>query len=518
MSDPVPADHSSDSSLSDTPNVKAHKDVRDLALPTVAIDATTQARPGMWASWKRGSDEPWARYALRMCREGHSVPDAFLTVAGSQIGQIMLTTPNALWKAGLISGGLFSLVAIVCSIFTTYLMNVLYLERKRRMLAAGTWAKASQHVTQYHDVLGFFLGKQMRVVVQIIICLQLLGTGIAQVIACAADWYSIDKTHSKRELQVIWGAVLQVFVLFPSFKHFRILNIAALAGTTMTAIYILHETRVNGFGDINHARLWPADQPNGAITAPQYFFTGCAVLLNALGGHSIMIEMMDAMESPKQYTTAYTGGWLWTIFLVVPHSIAVNLSFPKLIGGADNVYGLLPMSKAKVASVALMIIHQLAAFAYYVLPAIFMWERLIKTHTRPWYIRLPSRLPVSLFIWAIAMAFPFYGAINSLMASVSVPFTAFALPALTFALLYRTQDNRQDAVLPPFSWLRVANWAPALLLSVFIVVFYLGFGFAAISYSLKTIVDNSRTYGILARCYQCPPNYESLLRPGNGGL
>lgn len=35
-----------------------------------------------------------------------------------------------------------------------------------------------------------------------------------------------------RELQLIWGGVLQVFVLFPSFKHFRILNIAALAGTT----------------------------------------------------------------------------------------------------------------------------------------------------------------------------------------------------------------------------------------------------------------------------------------------
>ncbi len=37
-----------------------------------------------------------------------------------------------------------------------------YLERKRRLIADGRWAKASQHVTQYHDVLGFFLGKQAR--------------------------------------------------------------------------------------------------------------------------------------------------------------------------------------------------------------------------------------------------------------------------------------------------------------------------------------------------------------------
>lgn len=33
---------------------------------------------------------------------------------------------------------------------------------------------------------------------------------------------------------------------------------------------------------------------------------------------------------------------------VVPHSISVNLSFPNKIGGADNVYGILPMSKGKV--------------------------------------------------------------------------------------------------------------------------------------------------------------------------
>ncbi len=42
-----------------------------------------------------------------------------------------------------------------------------------------------------------------------------------------------------RELQVIWGGVLQLFIFFPTFKHFRLLNIAALAGTTMTAIFLL---------------------------------------------------------------------------------------------------------------------------------------------------------------------------------------------------------------------------------------------------------------------------------------
>ncbi len=55
-----------------------------------------------------------------------------------------------------------------------------------------------------------------------------------------------------------------------------------------------------------------------------------------------------------------------------------------------------------------------AAYAYYVIPALIMWERLIKTHKLPFWIRLPSRLPVSLGVWLFAMAFPFYSTINSL--------------------------------------------------------------------------------------------------------
>ena len=68
----------------------------------------------------------------------------------------------------------------------------------------------------------------------------------------------------------------------------------------------------------------------------QYFFTGAAVLLNSLGGHAIAIEMMDAMEVPRHYTKAYVGGWLWTIFLIVPPSISINLAY-QLTGAPNQV-------------------------------------------------------------------------------------------------------------------------------------------------------------------------------------
>ena len=43
------------------------------------------------------------------------------------------------------------------------------------------------------------------------------------------------------------------------------------------------------------------------------------------------------------------------------------------------------------------------------------WEKLIHTHTKPDWIRLPSRLPVALLIWLLALLFPFYDTINSIM-------------------------------------------------------------------------------------------------------
>lgn len=47
---------------------------------------------------------------------------------------------------------------------------------------------------------------------------------------------------------------------------------------------------------LTHCRVCAAVAAGGA----QYFFTGSAVLMNALGGHAIAMEMMDVMETPKQ--------------------------------------------------------------------------------------------------------------------------------------------------------------------------------------------------------------------------
>lgn len=66
--------------------------------------------------------------------------------------------------------------------------------------------------------------------------------------------------------------------------------------------------------------------------------------------------------------------------------------------------------------------------------------------------------------------------------------------------------------------MQVGNWAPIFIICGLIAVVFIGFGGAAIAYSIKTIYDNSKAYGLFARCYQCAKNYERLLTNNANGL
>ena len=68
----------------------------------------------------------------------------------------------------------------------------------------------------------------------------------------------------------------------------------------------------------------------------------------------------------------------------------------------------MPVSGARDFSIVLMILHQFVAYALYVTPVFFMWEKLIKTHQKPLWIRLPSRFPVCKFSACLQVFCPCY--------------------------------------------------------------------------------------------------------------
>jgi hypothetical protein len=48
-----------------------------------------------------------------------------------------------------------------------------------------------------------------------------------------------------------------------------------------------------------------------------------------------------------------------------------------------------------------------------------------------------------------AVAFPFYGTINAVVASITSPLVAFAFPAAAYSWLHRTKARQQACLRPP---------------------------------------------------------------------
>ncbi len=88
--------------------------------------------------------------------------------------------------------------------------------------------------------------------------------------------------------------------------------------------------------------------------------------------------------------------------------ISVHPQSINRVAAADNIFALSgstqfpkdlvrppPPSDAKYAMAIMMIIHQFIAFALYGTSLMFIWEKLWRVHHRPWYIRIPVRVPLS---------------------------------------------------------------------------------------------------------------------------
>eukprot|EP00882_Tetradesmus_deserticola_P028341 GHRQ01031570.1.p1 GENE.GHRQ01031570.1~~GHRQ01031570.1.p1 ORF type:complete len:343 (+),score=116.09 GHRQ01031570.1:318-1346(+) len=281
--------------------------------------------------------------------------------------------------------------------------------------------------------------------VQVVVVVSLFGTNVAQIVASASDAYYLNDTNSldKRQLGIVFGALMQLSVLLPTLRHFRFINIFGLVGTTYTAWYIVVAAAMHGIAPNAGQRT---------ATSMRNFYNGFAVIMSAFGGHANAIEIMDSMFVPEGYTRVYGWSFLYIFSLTLPHSTAVQLAWPDQALHNGNVYGILPLTLAKQLSIYLMLVHQLIAFCLYSAPLYYMCEKALRVHTKPIYIRVLARLPVSLSVAAFAVAFPFYGTINAVVASITSPLVAFAFPAAAYSWLHRTTARQQACVRPPPRW------------------------------------------------------------------
>lgn len=75
-------------------------------------------------------------------------------------------------------------------------------------------------------------------------------------------------------------------------------------------------------------------------------------------------------------------------------------------------------------------------------PLYFLWEKLLGTHQARYIVRVGSRIPVVLVIWFLAVAFPFFGPINSILGALTTTFATYLLPVTLYLITYRTKEVR----------------------------------------------------------------------------
>lgn len=83
-----------------------------------------------------------------------------------------------------------------------------------------------------------------------------------------------------RDLALIFGGLMQLSVLLPTLRHFRVINMLGLLGTTYTAWFIVASAAQHGVSSAALGR-GPASTRD--------FFTGFAVIMSAFGGHAMSL-------------------------------------------------------------------------------------------------------------------------------------------------------------------------------------------------------------------------------------
>ncbi|KAH7434606.1 hypothetical protein KP509_06G025700 [Ceratopteris richardii] len=411
-----------------------------------------------------------------------------------QVAQVLLTLPYSFSQLGMASGVTFQIFYGLMGSWTAYLISCLYVEYRARKEKENVSFK--NHIIQWFEVLDGLLGPYWKAIGLAFNCTFLLFGSVIQLIACGSNIYYINDRFDKRTWTYIFGACCSLTVLIPSYHNYRVWSFLGLGMTTYTAWYLTVAAIVNG-------------QVKGVVhSAPTklvLYFTGATNILYTFGGHAITVEIMHAMWKPKQFKSVYLISTFYVFTLTLPSAIAMYWAFGDQLLTHSNAFALLPSSGARDLAVVLMLIHQFITFGFACTPLYFVWEKLIGFHTtQNLLFRALVRLPVVLPIWFLAIIFPFFGPINSAVGALLVTFTVYIVPALAHMLTYRTASARQNAVEKPPAFL--PSWVAVYMINAFIVVWTLvvGVGFGGWA-SVTNFIHQIDTFGLFAKCYQCPP-------------
>lgn len=424
---------------------------------------------------------------------GGSVYDVWFSACSNQIAQVLLTLPTSFAQLGYPSGVALQLFYGIVGCWATYMITWLYMEYRLRMEREGHTFKI--HIIQWFEVLDGLLGRKWKFLGLGFNCVYLLFSAITQLIACGSNIFLLNNDLNKREWTYIFGACCLVTIFIPSFRNYRLWSFFGVVTITYTSWYMTVAALFYG-----QAPGATHDGPNSLLL----YFTGATNILYTFGSHAVTVEIMHAMYRPVKFKYVYLFATLYIFTLTIPSSMAVYWAFGDSLLVNANALALLPKSAARDVAVLLMLIHQFITVGFAVTPLYFVWEKILGVHqTTNMLLRATCRVPVILPIWFFAIAFPFFGLINSVGGCLLVTFTVYIIPCLAHIVYFSNSSLRAPSVeKPPFF---LPTWTAVYVVNIFVIVWIVavGVGFGGWA-SVSVFIKQVQTFGVFAKCYQCP--------------
>jgi auxin influx carrier (AUX1 LAX family) len=185
----------------------------------------------------------------------------------------------------------------------------------------------------------------------------------------------------------------------------------------------------------------------------------------------------------------------------MPNAVAAYHTYGALARDNANAFALFPQSMARDLGIVMMTIHQGVAFGLFAGPLFHMWEKLLGVHNLPFRGRSVYRIPLVACMVLLAVAFPFFGAINAVLGAFTTSFGTYIIPTVAYNLAFPDDNDASTMIKKPPQWIglkgiRMVNWA----IAIFVLVAGVGAGGY---FSLKKFVDQIHQFEYFAECYQC---------------
>lgn len=426
--------------------------------------------------------------------KGGTVFDGFLLAASQEVGQVILTLPYVFSLVGMTSGIILQFLFAMAALYTNALLVNLHTEYRKRLKEDPNDPRGSDphYVVSYHDIMGGLIGKKAGAFTLVMVFFALLGLSTVQIIATSSNFYILHDGIPKRTWSLIWGGLFSLVAFVPNFRHYRLLAV----------IGILTTTYVSWFMTVEAAVIGPAEDViyDGPRDAEEWF-RGMVSLLFVFGGHASNIEVADVMDDHSTYDKSYLYSFMYVFTLTLPNAISAYHTYGSAARYSPNAFNLYPQSFARDFGIVMMSLHQLVAFGLFIGPIFHIWEKFWNVHDKKFPIRIIFRLPLCGFMMLIAVAFPFFGAINSVLGAFTTSFSTYIIPLVAFNLVFQTDDDVRDMAKPlpswaSLRWVRILNW----VLAGGLFVFGVGVGGWA---SVTNFVRQIENFDYFAECYLC---------------